>query len=92
MGAIFMKKIQFFFKLGPQSVGRFHQMVACQAAKKGLMKKKYNFEFKIQIQQGSTLYKKIALIKGYDSWNRHYSPRPVSVKFLYICFKVRLKF
>jgi hypothetical protein len=34
-------------------------MVACQAAEKGQMKKKYHFELKIQIEQGSFLHKKL---------------------------------
>ena len=51
----FYEKNSNVFKLGPQSVGRFHQMGACQAAEK----KNYHFEFKIQIEQGSFLHKKL---------------------------------
>jgi hypothetical protein len=36
----FYEKNSNVFKLGPQSVGRFHQMGACQAAKKVRRKKK----------------------------------------------------
>jgi hypothetical protein len=34
LGVIFVKKNSNVFKLGLQSVGRFHQMGACKAAKK----------------------------------------------------------
>jgi hypothetical protein len=58
MGVIFIKKSN-VSKLGPQGVAPFHQMGAYQAAEKGPTKKKYNFEFKIQIEQGSFLHKKL---------------------------------
>jgi hypothetical protein len=56
-GGHFYEKNSNFFKLGSQSVGRFHQMGTCQAAKKGLTKN-FHFEFKIQIEQGH-FYKKM---------------------------------
>jgi hypothetical protein len=43
MEVIFIKKNSNVFKLGPQNVGRFHQMGACQAAEKGPTKKKLSF-------------------------------------------------
>jgi hypothetical protein len=58
MGVIFMKKNSNVFKLGPQSVGRFHQKGTCQAAEKSPTKK-FHFEFTIQIEQGSFLHKKL---------------------------------
>jgi hypothetical protein len=58
-GGHFYEKNSNVFKLGPQSVGRFHQIGACQAAEKGPTKKNYHFEFKIQIEQGSFLHKKL---------------------------------
>jgi hypothetical protein len=39
----FYDKNSHVFKLGPQSVGRFHQIGACQAVKKGPTKKKLSF-------------------------------------------------
>jgi hypothetical protein len=43
-------------------VGRFHQMGTCQAVEKGATKK-YHFEFKIKIEQGSFLQKKLLQLK-----------------------------
>ena len=42
-GGHFYEKNSNVFKLGPQSVGRFHQTGVCQAAEKGQTKKKLSF-------------------------------------------------
>jgi hypothetical protein len=43
-GGHFYEKKSNVFRLGPQSVGCFHQMGACQVAEKDLMIKNYHFE------------------------------------------------
>ncbi len=84
MGGHFYEKNSNVFKLGPQSVGRFHQMGACQAAQKGPREKNYHFEFKVQIEQGSFLHKKLlrskVTIVGIGP--TAHGPWPMSVKFL----------
>jgi hypothetical protein len=56
-GHFYEKKLN-VFKLGTQSVGRFHQRVPAKRPKK-VGQKNYHFEFKIQIEQGSFLHKKL---------------------------------